>query len=88
MREQILAAITTKLLPKYGARFRNDVAWGIAQARDALQMATADQRQEMLRALAQTTAIRNYLRHLAEQEAESLLANDSLDLDELKRIGL
>lgn len=86
IKEQIKQKAAEKLQQKYVMRFSNDPIWAWDEIRKAAQSASIDGKKEMIKALANTKTVRLHLRSLAVAEAESLLADNSLNLDELNRI--
>ena len=88
MRERIKADIVEKLLPKYVARLQDDSAWAWEVVKDAAQAGGERGRDEIVHALSHTDVIKDQLRVLAEAEADTLLTDDSLNLNELNRVYL
>lgn len=86
IKEQIRQKAAERLQQKYVQRFSNDPVWAWGEIKAAAQSTSADGKKELIRALANTKTIRLHLMSLAVSEADSLLADDSLNLDELNRI--
>ena len=86
MKEQIKEAVSRRLLPRKRARMRSDTEWGWAQVRSAVQGASAEEKTKIIHALIDTELMKRHLKALADTEADDKLADDSLNLEELKEI--
>ena len=86
IKDDIKRKATEKLLTKYVNKYLSDPVWAWQEVRDAAQSANQAGKEEIAKALVRTDVIKSHLRSLAEQEADALLADDSLDLNELNRI--
>lgn len=86
IKEQIKKRAIERLLPKYTQKYLSDPAWAWQEVRDAAQNTNAEGREEITKELVRTRVIKAHLRSLAEAEADALLADDSLDLNELNRV--
>jgi len=86
MKEQIKQAISRKILSNLRARMRSDVPWGWDQIRQSVQSATMDDRAKIIAMLLNADFVTRHLKGIADADADAKLANDSLDIDELKEI--
>ncbi len=86
IKDDMLSKIAARLMQKYVQRYIDDPAWAWQQARDAVQTTDAEGREEITKDLMDTKVIKDYLKGLAVAEAQALLADDTLNLDELNRV--
>lgn len=86
IKDDIKKRAVEKLAPKYIKKYLEEPAWAWQQVRDAVQGMNSEGKKEITEELINTRVIRAYLRRLAEQEADALLQDNSLDLNELNRI--
>jgi len=86
MREEIQKTIAAKLKRRYARQYKSDAAWAWDSVREWLKTATPAQKKEILRAIEGVSMVTGGIQALADTEAQGMLANDSLDLNELSRI--
>lgn len=85
-KEQLKSHIANKLQKKYAGQYRDDPVWAWEQIKEAVKTATPSEKVEIIKRLSNVSIIQRSLNTLADTEADQMLMNDSLDLNELTRI--
>lgn len=86
IKEQIKQTAVDRLFSKYVNQYRCSPAWAFGQLKEVVKTTDILKIKEITDATADTKLVRAHLRGLAEAEADELLADDALNLNELKRI--
>ncbi len=85
-KEELKDYISRRLLKKYAKQYKSDPVWAWNKIREAVQGATVAEKKEIINALSNTSIVRNLMSTEADNEAETMMQDDSLDLNELTRV--
>ena len=86
IKDQIRDKAVDKIFAKLVNQYRTSPAWAWRELREAAKTIDIEEIKQITDATANIKLIREHLRELAETEADQLLADDALDLNELNRI--
>ena len=85
-KEQLKNYIKMRLLRRYARRYKDDLQWAWQLIKDAVSAASAAEKLEIIKALENVSIVRKAINKAADDEADTMLQDDSLDLAELVRI--
>lgn len=85
-KEKLKQLIANRLLKVYAKQYKDDEAWAWQQVRNAVTDSTAAEKREIIVSLENTSIVRRAINTAAQAEAEMIVADDVLTLEELARI--
>lgn len=85
-RQALRQKIINRLDKLYARRYQEDPAWAWTNIKAAVAATTKEGKREIIGAMENTMIVRDFIKAAATDEADSILSDDMLSLEELAKI--
>lgn len=85
-KEKITRYIANRLLKSYARRYKDDPVWAWGQVTSAVSSATTAEKKEIIALLENASIVRRAINNAARAEADQIVSDDVLTLEEFARI--